>query len=117
MLPFSRRTTSAVTVFAMLFAARDAWHLTIVPAQIGALHQAHAQLFQIYRGLRHQDVMNQAAVLASLIAQAQTAINNLNAIVQSIEPTVQNQTNQVLPDLQAVVLNAVYVMTLVEGTE
>jgi hypothetical protein len=117
MLPFSRRTTTAVTVFACLFAARDAWHLTTVASQIGALHQSHATLFHLYRQIRHQDVANQAAVLASLIAQAQTAINNLNTIVQAIEPTVQNQTNQALPDLQAVVLNAVYVMTLVEGTE
>lgn len=115
MLPFSRRTTTAVTVFACLFAARDAWHLTTVPSQIGALHQSHATLFHLYRQIRHQDVANQAAKLASLITQAQAAIVNLNNIVQTIEPTIQNQTNQALPDLQSVVSNAVEVMVLVEA--
>ena len=114
MILFSRRTTTAVTVFACLFAAQNAQSLTTVPAQIGALYQSHAVLFDLYRKIRHQDVTNQAAVLASLIAQAQAAISNLNTIVQAIEPTAQNQTNQALPDVQDVVANATAVMVLVQ---
>lgn len=114
MIPFSKRTTTAVTVFACLFAAQNAQQLTTVPSQVGALHQSHATLFHLYRQLRHQDIANQAAVLASLITQAQTAIENLNTLVQAIAPTTQNQTNEALPDVQSVVANAVYQMVLVQ---
>ena len=114
LLSFSRRTTTAVTVFACLFAAQNAQQLTLVPEQVGALHLVHAQLFQIYRQRRHQDVANQAAKLAALIDRAQTAIGTLNDIVQSIDLTVQNQTNEALPDVQDVVKNAVYQMVLVQ---
>ena len=114
MIPFSRRTTTAITVFACLFAAQNSQSLTTIPAQIGALSLSHATLFQIYRGLRHQDVMNQKAKLDALIDQAQIAIDALNVIVQSIAPTQQNQTNEALPDVQSVVMNAAYQMVLVQ---
>ena len=101
-------------MFACLFAAQNSQSLTTIPAQIGALYIVHAQLFQIYRGLRHQDIAAQQAKLDALIDQAQTAIEDLNVIVQSIAPTQQNQTNEALPDVQSVVTNAVYQMVLVQ---
>lgn len=114
-LLFSKRTTTAVTVFLCLSVSRDAWRQTTNVAQISALHLVHAQLFSIYRQVRHQDIANQAAVLATIITKAQTAIVSLNATVQAIAPTLQN--SEELPGLQLICENAVQVMVDVQAAE
>ena len=112
-LPFSERTTAAVTVFACLFAASNALLLTTNGVQKGALSLEHAQLFSIYRQLIHQDVANQHAVLEDIITNAATIIGNLNTTVQAITPTPQNQI--ALADLKILVANAVQVMVNIEA--
>ena len=104
-IPFSQRTTSAVDVFVCIFAAHDAMALTAIPSQIGALQVEYAALLSLYRQICHQDVANEAAVLAGVIAQIATALGNLNATVQAITPTAQNGV--ALAKVQTVVANAV----------
>lgn len=136
MLLFSKRATTAVTVFACLGAAKAAWHLPgATVAQVSALHLEHAALFHVYRRVIHQDVANQAIVLDDIIALAVTAIDNLNATMQSIvavdsnpatpvyTPSSRGNRNvnpnatEILAGLQVVTANATYVMLNVVNAE
>jgi hypothetical protein len=117
MLPFSKRTTTAVTVFACLQASKAARLLTAAPTTLGSLSLEQAALFHVYRKVLHQDVANQATVLDGIIAQAATAIGNLNTTVRTISvPQNQDQAIQ-LADLQLLTSNAVQVMMNVVNAE
>jgi hypothetical protein len=106
-LSFSRRTMASIAVFTCLFAARQAQTLTQVAATIGALNFEHAQLFRIYRQLRHQDVANQANVLNSIIAQAVIVVGSLNGTVSGMsEPDPLPEDMFELPNIQIAVANA-----------
>lgn len=85
----------------------------MVEAQVSSLHLIHAQLFHLYRQLRHQDIAAQAEVLDALITQSATVIDNLNTVVQAIESQpLHNQP--MLSDVQSLTANAVYTMSVVE---
>jgi hypothetical protein len=116
LLPFSKRTTTAVTVFACLQVAKTTQTFsTLTVPQINALQLEAATLFSVYRQIIHQDTANQAAVLADVIGQAATVIEQLNATMQSITPLPVNPDQ--LIDLQLVAMNAVQVMQNVQAVE
>jgi hypothetical protein len=95
-----------------LGAAHTALSLARVPATLSSLHSEHATLFRVYIKLRHQDVANQAAVLAAVIAQAITAVSALNVTVQAIpQPSPLPENILTLPDIQAVVEHALASVT------
>lgn len=107
-LPFSKRTTASVSVFACLTAATSARKLTTDPATLAALRTEHAQLFQAYRLLRHQDTPQQAQTLNEAIANAQTAINALGQTVQGMpQPSPESEDKFALSLVQSVVAGAV----------
>jgi hypothetical protein len=115
-IPFSKRTTCAVTVFACLQASKQAQKLTSVVAQLNALQLEQAALFHVYRKVLHQDIANQEAVLDGIIAQAATAIGNLNTTVQGMTPPFNNPDGQIqLVDLQTLLTNAVVMMTVLQS--
>lgn len=113
MLPFSKRTTTAVTVFACIFVAQNAQTFTSVVSQVSALQLEYSTLLSLYRQIIHQDVANQHSVLDTLISQAVTAIGQLNAAVQAIGATRQNAID--LADAQIFTANAVQVMVNVQA--
>lgn len=118
MLLFSKRTTTAVTVFACLFAAQNAQSLTSTPATIAALQLEYATLNRIYRLVIHQDVANQHSVLDDIIDQAATTIGQLNATVQAMpQPNPPPEDIFALSDIQTVLVNAVRVMIDVQAAE
>jgi hypothetical protein len=106
-LPFSRRTTAAVCVFAchqisgpygaQVFAFGDG----IVLAQ---LQTYYAQLFSEYRILRHQDVVNQENVLNTAISNAVTTVTSLKATIDSL--MARPNATFILTGYQIVVANA-----------
>lgn len=108
MLPFSKRETAAVAIFASIGAADSARDLTIVVDQIRDLRFERAELFGFYRDVIHQDVPDQSEILGCIIAQAGTTICHLNATVQAIEPTPSTATN--LVKIQGVVRHALGLM-------
>lgn len=112
MLPFSKRTTTAVTIFACIFVAQNAQTLTAVVAQVAALQLEYSTLLRLYRQIIHQDVANQASMLDTLISQAATTIGQLNTTIQAIETTMQNAVE--LADVQVLAANAVQVMANVQ---
>ena len=107
-LPFTKRTTAAVTVFTCIFAAQKAQALTSNPTLLGALNTEYVQLFDVYKWLCHQDVPNQAARLDRAIARASVLINELYATVLEIVSTKQNHVR--LSIIQTEVAAAVQVM-------
>jgi hypothetical protein len=112
MISFSKRTTAAVTVFACIFANRDALSLTTDVSQVSALSLNYARLNCVYRQLIHQDIEHQAIVLAHIIASARHAICKLNQTVLAITPTPQ--TAVALALVQSKVGDALYVMASAE---
>lgn len=117
MLPFSKRTTTAVTVFACLQISKQAQPLTTNVAQIGVLQLEMATLFHIYRRIIHQDVANQAAVLDTIIALAADSIQSLSTTVNAITPPSNPDQVIVLQDYQLILENAVVVMASVQAAE
>lgn len=116
-LPFSKRTTTAVTVFACLQISKQAQPLTTVVSQVSALQLEMAALFHIYRRVLHQDVANQAAVLAEIISLAAASIQNLSTILNAITPPSNPDQAIVLADYQLILKNAVVVMASVQAAE
>jgi hypothetical protein len=110
-LSFSKRTTTAVTVFACLGAATKAFHLANTPSIMNSLHLEHVELFSLYRRVCHQDKMNQAADLDATIAKIVTVVGQLNATVQLITPTFRNAVE--VQEVQIVIANAAQTMNLV----
>ena len=117
-LPFSKRTTIAVTIFACLFAARRAQFLTKDAITKSTLGLQHAELFRLYHKVRHQDVANQALVLADIIEDAATTISALNATVQAMpEPQPPTENFFALTDIQSTTQHAVQMMAFVALAE
>lgn len=115
LLPFTKRTTTSVNVFACLFIAKNALKLSGVTAsQISELHVNHAALFSIYRQVIHQDIANQAIVLAGITMKAQTAIESLATILTSIS-TAPGDSAIVLAEFETIVGNAVTTMKAVNA--
>lgn len=117
MLPFTKRTTTAVTVFACLQIAKQAQQLTNSGAQITALQLEHAALFHTYRRLLHQDIANQHAVLDAIITMAATSITALSVALQNVTTPTNADQVIVLADYQLVVENAMIVMLMVQAAE
>ena len=114
MLPFTKRTTTAITVFACMTVAKTAWALpTLTVPQLTALHLEHADLFSIYKQVIYQDVANQATVLDGLITQAVAAIVALDTTMQAISSSPAIAFD--LDELQQVTANAVGAMLAVEA--
>jgi hypothetical protein len=107
-LPFTLRTTAAVTLFACLQAAISAQKLTTDSATMLALQILRHQMFTTYRTLQHQDVANQKSKLDAAVSDAQAEIDNLYAVVASM-PAAVPLTDDVnaLPNIVAVVAAAV----------
>jgi hypothetical protein len=117
-LPFSRRATTSIAIFACLFAARHAQKLTKDPATLGALNLEHAQLFHLYRQILHQDVANQKTVLDGIIDRAAIAIGALNTTVQAMPTPIPPSEDQfALSDIKIVVANALVSVLNVQSDE
>ena len=112
-LPFSRRETTAVSVFPCIFAAKFSQTLTSTASIIGALQVQYAQLNSVYAILIHQDTANNAAVLHTAIATSLAIVTRLNTTVQLITSTLQNAV--ALANVQSSVKNALGWITLVEA--
>jgi hypothetical protein len=110
-IAFSKRTATSVTIFACLNAAQKAFRLTSNPAIMNALHLEHAELFDLYKQARHQDVSNQSARLDAIIAKVVTVVGQLNTTVQMIQPMFRNTVE--VQEVQIVIANAVQTMSLV----
>ena len=82
MLPFSKRETSAVSVFACIFIASP--HGASAASILGALSSEYAQLLQVYALLIRQDTANNAADLDAAIAMATTVVGNLSATLNTM---------------------------------
>lgn len=107
-LPFTLRTTAAVTLFACLQAAITAQTLTTDAATISALQLLRHQMFTTYKILRRQDVANQKEKLDAAVSDAQTEIDSLYAIVVAMPaPVPPTDDVQILPNIVAVVANGV----------
>jgi hypothetical protein len=105
-LPFSKRMTSAACVFTCIFIASPQGAQTFAFGNgtiIGALQLEYSQLLHEYRRLRHQDVANQAIMLADVINDAVATVESLQATVDSIPATFQNEF--MLQGMQIVVAN------------
>lgn len=111
-LPFSKRLTTATTVFTCFNIAKNAQAIdTATGVQISNLQLQYAQLTNLYRALLHQDVANQAAVLDSYIIFAQTYINALYTILNGMtQPNPPEYDEFLLTNMQIVVLAAVSTM-------
>ena len=85
-LPFSQRMTASAAVFACIFIAGPlgAQKFTSSGSVIGALQLDYAQLLHLFHQLRHQDVSNQAIVLADVVSMAVTTVTNLNATIDAL---------------------------------
>lgn len=114
-LPFSKRTSASVVVFASLQASKAALKLTCTAATKSALNLEKAQLFKLYRQIIHQDVANQAALLATYVDQAVTTISSLLTTVGGIASNFRNQF--ILADLQLLVLNAYHTILAAQAIE
>jgi hypothetical protein len=106
-LPFSKRTTTAVTLFTCLFIAspQGAQQIdTATVAQISALQQEYATIFHTYRQVRHQDVANQASKLDVYILAAQTVIEQLQTTLNGMtQPNPPEYDELLLTHMQLVV--------------
>lgn len=107
-LPFSLRTTAAVTVFSCLQQCKLALTITTDALTISALQLLQHQLFVTYRILQHQDVANQKEKLDAAIADAEMEIDSLYAVVLAMPaPIPPTDDANVLPRIVAVVANGV----------
>jgi hypothetical protein len=114
LLPFSKRTTTSVTLSTCLFIAshQGAQRInTVTPLQKGALQLQYSTIFRTLRQVRHQDVANQAAKLDVFILEAQTVIEQLQATLNSItQPNPPEFDQFLLTNMQLIVDAAVVTM-------
>jgi hypothetical protein len=106
-LPFAKRTTVIVAVFACLGVAAPETILRTLTMDVGttnALDLEYVQLLQIYTVLRRQDIMNQRAVLVAAVVDALTLVGNLNTTISMM--TASGDNGLVLARLQTVTRNA-----------
>lgn len=112
LLPFSKRTTTAVTLFKCLFVASPQGAQavdTVTVAQIAALQLEYATLFSTYRKVQHQDVANQAAVLDTYIMQAQTVILQLQSTLNGMTQPNPPEYDALLLTIMRQIVNAAVV--------
>ena len=113
-LPFSKRTTTAITLFTCLFIASPQGAQavdTVTVAQIAALQLEYATIFSTYRKVQHQDQANQAAVLDANILSAQTVILQLQATLNGMaQPNPPEYDALLLTHMQLIVNAAVVTM-------
>lgn len=116
-IPFSRRTTAAVSVFACIFIASPtgAQTLTSSVPTITALQLEYSQLINEYPLLIHQDTANNQADLYAAIAKAETTVSNLHDTIQAITATSDNAF--VLAGMQEVVAHALASLQAVQSNE
>jgi hypothetical protein len=115
-LPFTKRTTASVTVFACYQQAKVAQTITSNGDTVVALQIELGQLFSVYKQLQRQDVTNQVVTLDAAIKAAQVAILALNSTVQGM--TVSGADNvKVLANIRSVVANAVGTIAAVVANE
>ena len=105
-LPFSKRTTAAVSLFPTIFIAspQGAQRLAGDAATVAALALAYAQLTAVYPILIHQDTANNRADLYAAIKTAISTLCALNSTLQGM--TASGDAAFVLADWQIVVANA-----------
>jgi hypothetical protein len=117
-LPFSKRTTASVSIFACFTAATNARKLTTDPATLAALRLEHANLFQSYRLLRFQNTPFREQVLDAAITKAQTAVSALNATVSGMpQPSPESEDKFALSLVQSVVAGAMQSMASIVANE
>jgi hypothetical protein len=115
-LPFTKRTTASVTVFACYQQAKVAQTITSNGDTVVALQIELGQLFAVYKQLQRQDVTNQVVTLDAAINAAQVAILALNSTVQGM--TVSGADNvKILANIRSVVANAVGTIAAVVANE
>ena len=116
-LPFSRRTTAAVSVFACIFVASPtgAQTLTSNVSTITALQLEYSQLINVYPLLIHQDTANNAADLDAAIAQAETVVASLHATIDGM--MASGDAFYVLQGMQEVVAHALASLQAVQSDE
>lgn len=117
-IPFSKRLTASVAVFACLFIASPQGAQTFAFGNgviIGALQLDYAQLHKVYHILRHQDVSEQQTVLYAAIAEAETTVASLNATIDSLMET--GDAGFVLRGMQIVTANALASLKAVQSDE
>ncbi len=124
LLPFSKRATSAVAVFACIGIAspqgaaaltNQNGSLVATPTQLGAIWLVYAQLVGIYQQLLHQDVANQKSVLNAIVAQAVTVVGTLNTTLDAM--TATGDAKFLLVGMQEVTANALAALDNVTRAE
>jgi hypothetical protein len=111
-LPFSKRTTTAVTVFTCFNVAKAAQAInTATNVQITNLQTQYANLTMLYRRLLQQDVANQASILDANILLAQTYITSLQTILNGMtQPNPPEYNAFLLTNMRLIVNNAIMTM-------
>ena len=111
-LPFSKRTTTAVTVFNCFGIAKAAQAVTgATNVQITNLQTQYANLTNLYMQLKQQDIPKQATTLDSQILLAQTYIGALGVILNGMtQPIPPEYDAFLLTDMRLIVANAVTTM-------
>ena len=101
-LPFSKRTTASVAVFACLFIAspQGAQMLSETVNTKVSLQLSYSQLINVYQ-LIHQDTANNAADLQAAINTSVTILTNLKATLDAMMET--GDQSFVLAHMQQVV--------------
>ena len=102
-LPFSKRTTASVAVFACLFIAspQGAQMLSETVNTKVSLQLSYSQLINVYPQLIHQDTANNAADLQAAINTSVTILTNLKATLDAMMET--GDQSFVLAHMQQVV--------------
>lgn len=120
-IPFSKRTTVAVAVFACIGIASPQGPIQKIASDelnvpiLTALQLEYAQLINIYPLLIHQDTANNQADLYSAIDKAAVTVANLNATIDSM--MASSDAGVVLADNQIVVANALTAIRKVQNDE
>lgn len=107
-IPFSRRTTASVAVFACIFIASPQGiqaQIALSVPTISALALSYGQLTNLYPTLIHQDVANQKAVLDVAITSAVSIVSALKTTLGTITALTGDQQFQ-LQHVQIVVADA-----------
>jgi hypothetical protein len=111
-LPFSKRLTTATTIFTCFNVAKNAQAVsTATVIQINALQLQYANLTNLYRQVYQQDVPNQAAVLDTYSTLAQTYILALQTTLNGMaQPNPPAYDKFLLTTMQVIVDNAMQQM-------
>jgi hypothetical protein len=117
-IPFGKRTTAAVALFACFRIASPAGarKFTSDALTIAALQLEYAQMLHIYHRLRHQDTANNRADLFAAIDAGVILLRSLNATIQGMMASAGD--NEIaLKGMQVVVYNALTTFLRVQEDE